>query len=112
MMYQSGLAHDIQGFLELKESLGYCKASYESYLAAIDIFCFQQFPEVTTMTKDFVMDWIQKRPGESINTQKRRNCVIRELGKYQNAIGRNAYILPSEYIGKPGYALDSSTRYM
>ena len=90
MMYKSGLAQDIQGFLNLKESLGYCKSSYESYLASIDFFCLQQYPEITIITKDFVMDWIQKR----------RNCAIRELGKYQNAIGRNAYILPSEYIGK------------
>lgn len=100
MMYQSGLAKDIHGFLELKESLGYCKSSYKSYLSSIDIFCSQKYPELTVLSKDFVTDWIQKRSDESVNTQKRRNCTIRELGKYQNAIGQNAYILPSEYIGK------------
>lgn len=99
MTYQSGLAKDIKGFLELKESLGYCKSSYESYLASIDVFCSQKYPAITIMTKDFVMDWAQKRSNESVNSQKRRNCVIRELGKYQKAIGREAYVLPSEYIG-------------
>ena len=98
--FKSFLSNDIHDYLDLKESLGYSRNTHTNNLHGIDNDLIQKYPELTTLTEEFTLEWIKKRQSECINTQKRRMITIRELGKYLNAIGVDSFILPSDFIGK------------
>lgn len=98
--FRSLLAKHIRDYLNLKESLGFSKNSHTYYLGKIDSSLFLCYPAATTLTEEFVIEWIRLKSNECPNTQKRRMSAIRELGKYLNAIGIPAFTLPSDYIGK------------
>jgi integrase len=88
----------MEDFIQYKEALGYSSTSYQK-LAFFDRFCLNTFPEEKSLTQQLVMQWARLRPNETTNGVKKRMIVIREFGKYLNAIGLEAYVLPSEMIG-------------
>ena len=45
-----------------------------------------------------MLEWAQLHPGEHANGLRRRVIAVRELGKFLNAIGTEAYIYPSEFL--------------
>lgn len=95
------LSNDIEQFLNLKESLGYSRKSYLYQLTQIDLYAFNHFPEQPVMDEKLVIGWSLKRDNESINNRRIRLYVIREFGKYQRDIGKNAYVLESDLIDRP-----------
>jgi len=54
----SKLAPDIIGFLELRESLGYSRNSYEYQLSKIDEYAAKEFPSLDVITEDIVLVFI------------------------------------------------------
>lgn len=91
---------DIDRFLNLKESLGYSRGTYEYQLRKIDEYAFMHFPHLAVMDEKLVLGWSSKRENESKNNRRIRLHVIREFGKYQKGIGRNAYVLPADFIDR------------
>jgi len=97
--FNSKLAPLFEGMIEYKLALGYALYSYEGILINLDRFCVQHFPNETVLTKEVVVKWMVKRPNENVRGPMARSHVIRQLGKYLNAVGIEAYILPDKYIG-------------
>ncbi len=89
----------ITNFIHFKEALGYSKSSYDKFLVHFDRFCLSTFPKETSLTKELLMNWARLHPNENANGLKRRMVALREFGKYLNAIGVEAYVIPSEWIG-------------
>lgn len=96
----SKLAPDINGFLELRESLGYSRNSYEYQLSKIDEYVTREFPSLDVMSEDIVVGWSHRRYNESKNNRRIRLSVIRMFGKYQKGIGKPAFVLPAESIDR------------
>lgn len=97
--FKSCFAAQMEDFIQHKIALGYSRSSYEKFLALFDRFCLNAFPEERSLTQQLVMQWVRLRPRETANGVKRRMVAIREFGKYLNAIGLEAYMLPPEMIG-------------
>ena len=94
----SALGPDMDRFLQLKDSLGYSRCSYEYHLTNIDGYAASCFPQLTVMDKALVFGWCKVREGESKNYRRIRQYVIREFGKFQQGMGRDAYVLPTDLI--------------
>lgn len=98
--FMSLLSHDIEQFLDLKESLGYSRKTYSYHLSKIDQYALGKYPELAIMEERLVLGWSLKRENESKNNRRIRLHVIREFGKYQRGIGKNAYVLPTDFIDR------------
>lgn len=97
--FTSHLGPPMEDFLQYKVALGYSRSSYDKFLVLFDRFCLQAFPEERSLTQPLVMQWVRLRPNETANGVKRRMVAIRELGKYLQALGVEAYVLPQAMIG-------------
>jgi len=98
--FRSRLASGMEAMISFKESLGYCRSTYEPHFKMIDRFCLEHYPDCNGLSKELVMKWAQLHPGEHPNGARRRIIAIRELGKYLNSVGQEAYIYPSEFMSK------------
>jgi integrase len=104
MKYQrkSYFADAISDFVAHKHALGYLYKEEEGTLNRFDRFCFELFPSETILTKEIGLRWAEKRPTEkSVKSQHSRISVIRELAKYINSIGGNAFVIPSKFTSRP-----------
>ncbi len=97
--FTSAFAERILAMLEFKEALGYSKSSYYKFLLNFDRFCREYYPKEDMLTQEIVMSWSAARPGETAAGVKRRLAAIREFGKYLAAMGSEAYIVPSGFLG-------------
>jgi hypothetical protein len=96
--FKSGLSASMEKMITYKESLGYSRSTYEPYFRMIDRFCLEHYPHETHLTKELVLEWAQLHPEEHANGLRRRVIAVRELGKFLNAVGTEAYIYPSEFL--------------
>ena len=63
-IFESGLAHHIEGLIQQKRADGYAYNSEEKLLKRFDTFCVQNYPELTTVTYEMAAKWSEARPGE------------------------------------------------
>jgi integrase len=90
----------IEGLIEQKRSLGYLYDSSARILKRFGDFCKTYYPNETMLTKEVAMHWAQRRPDEHVNGLMHRITPIRQLAKYMNRLGVNAYIIPPGIPGK------------
>lgn len=95
--FQSRFAEDIQGMREWRRTLGYAEYSYDRHLAHFDRHCMEFFPDADVITWDIALSYLQK---------KRERCgiyvdvaAIRNLGRYQILLGKDACVFPADYFG-------------
>lgn len=98
--FKSLFAEQMQDMIRFKTALGYAEKSYYNYLQNFDRFCLRNYPDESILTKEIVMEWGCKRAKESAESVKRRIISIRELGRYLNSIGIDAYVAPLEMFGR------------
>ncbi|MCR5321697.1 MAG: tyrosine-type recombinase/integrase [Lachnospiraceae bacterium] len=95
--FNSSFAADMQGLMELKVALGYSAETYLPKARAFDEFCTIHYPGLDVITEPMAVHWIkysyENRPG----SVHERITFLRVLGKYQNAMGKNAYIMQESY---------------
>jgi integrase/recombinase XerD len=85
----------IEGLVEEKKSIGYPYDHSARILKVFSIFCLDHYPDETTLTQKMAMHWAEKRQDEHVNGLLRRITPIRQLAKYMNRIGIEAYIIPA-----------------
>ncbi len=90
----------IEGLIEQKRSIGYPYDSSARILKTFGIFCMNHYPRETTLTKEMAMHWAERRQDEHVNRLLRRISPVRQLAKYMNSIGIEAYIIPPGIPGK------------
>lgn len=102
MIYTSRLASHIEGLINQKKALGYSFDYAVRILGHFDKFCSEKFPDAETITPEMGLEWATKLPGEkkSISTAKRM-APVRELAKYMQRKGIDAYIIPNEFVKQP-----------
>lgn len=94
--FQSKFAHDIQGLRKWRGTLGYAEDSYDIYLTQFDSYCKKAFPDTDILTWDIALSYLQA---------KRERCdiyvdvvALRNLGRYQILLGKNACVFPADYF--------------
>jgi integrase len=90
----------IEGLIEQKRSLGCLYDSSARILKRFGDFCKTYYPNETMLTKEVAMHWAQRRQDEHVNGLMHRITPIRQLAKYMNRLGVNAYIIPPGIPGK------------
>ena len=58
------------------------------------------YPDETVLTKEIAMHWAEKKQDEHVNSLLRRITPLRQLAKYMNSIGIEAYVIPPGIPGK------------
>jgi len=94
MEYSSAFAPYITGLIEQKWTLGYKYGCEPAILKRFDTFCLERHPDVAILSREVMMDWAAKRPGEHPATLQGRLTPVRELAKYMVRLGLEAYIIP------------------
>jgi len=94
----------IEGMLCYKESLGYLRNSYASYLQCFKHFLLNHYPDDEILTQSIMLEWCQMRETEKVAGFRKRAGVLREFSKYLFSINRSECILSLDFIPK-------STRY-
>jgi len=100
-IFSSSIGSLIEAFIEQKRAVGYPYHSSEGILHRFDNMVAEAFPNEKTLTKAMCMAWLDASPGEHPNGLQRRITPIRQLGKYLNGFGHDAYILPGRFPNKP-----------
>lgn len=106
MIYRSNLSSYITGVIDQKKALGYSFSYGERYLERFDSFCIDQFPQETTITQAMGISWATIRDGEKAITTAKRIAAVRELARYMQRKGIEAYVIPHEFAKQP------SSRYV
>lgn len=86
----------IEGLVEQKQLLGYPYHSSARILQYFDAYCNKHFPDEFTITRDIGIGWATLKENEHQNGLLRRITPIRQLAKYMNSVGVEAYIIPSK----------------
>ena len=90
----------IEGLIEQKRLIGHPYDSSIWILKAFSTFCMDYYPDETTLTKEIAMHWAEKRQNEHVNGLRCRISPIRQLAKYMNRLGIDAYVIPPGIPGK------------
>ena len=94
MEYSSAFAPYIVGLIEQKRALGYKYDSQPGTLRRFDTFCIEHYSNETAITRELILDWATRRPGEHPGTLQGRITPVKELAKYMARLGHEVFILP------------------
>lgn len=100
--FTGAFAPYICGLIEKKQALGYDYHGSACILRTFDEFCREQFPNETCLTAELAMKWAEQFKTEKNLSRLNRVSVIRELAKYMNSVGEQAYLLPLQLTKKSG----------
>jgi len=100
VIFLSNFKSSVTALIEQKRSIGYPYNSSAQILKAFDVFCIDKYPLETRLTKEIAMHWAEKRQEEHVNGLQRRITPVRQLAKYMNSIGIDAYVIPPGIPGK------------
>lgn len=92
--------HYIEGLVEQKKAIGYSYDTPARILKTFSVFCMDHYPDETVLTQEIAMHWAEKREDEHVNWLMRRITPVRQLAKYMNCLGVNAYVIPPGIPGK------------
>jgi integrase len=98
MEYTSLFAPHIVGLIEQKRALGYKYGGEPAILRRFDAFCAERHPHESVLTREMMLDWAAKRPGETPATLQGRITPVKELAKYMVRLGLEAFILPKGFM--------------
>lgn len=96
--YHGPFKAHIQGFIELKQAIGYKYLAEAAHLKRFDTFTCEKYNQATTLTRDIVLQWCTKKAYEKQENLCARASVIRQLAVYVNNVGDSAYILPKNHF--------------
>ena len=101
---QTPFTHHIEGLILQKRAVGYRYETQAAILNRFDRFCLRYHANGTTLSKEIVTHWAERRPGESIGSLGIRVSAVRQLAIYLHRLGGEAYVIPSRTLPKwPGY---------
>lgn len=98
--YNSKLGPYIKQMVAQKHSVGYPYKNSERILCNFDRFCTLGFSDSETITSVIGDAWAVKRPSENPKSLQSRIAPIRELAKFMNHLGVEAYVIPTAMAPK------------
>jgi integrase/recombinase XerD len=99
-VFQSNLKSYIEGVIEQKNAIGYSYKTQAFLLRCFDHFCKMHYPNTIGLTKEIALHWSERKNYERISSLEGRISVVRQLAKYMNGIGCEAYVIPQGIPGK------------
>lgn len=103
-IYQSVFKDFIKEFVDEKHNLGYKYKSMEWKLKEIDLLAIKLELKEPKITKEFVSEFIKKKPNESKINITHRVTAIRVFAQYLNRKGFTSFVIPS--LPKGSYRRD------
>lgn len=100
-MYNSAFSSDIENMLEQLHTLGFQMDYLNYFLKDFDNYCTEKHPEIDTLTQELSETWIHNMQTDSIRHYSNRVRTMKYLGKYQQSIGKKAYV--------PNYSISYKT---
>jgi len=100
MSFKKILHKDYCDFIELKESIGYSKNSYQPTIKDFVEFCDRNYSNSTYISKKIVDSWLQSK---KFNTNASKSSAISRLRgftKFQAAMGKQTFVPGNEYSVK------------
>jgi len=95
--FTSAFSTKIQDYLTFRRALGFSN-DHEKHLKRFDLFCTEQFPNETILTREIVCGWFNDEIAQGRHCYENKASAIRLFAQY---LGEGAYILPTEYVPKP-----------
>lgn len=93
--YTSKLGPFIEQMVAHKHAVGYPYKKSEQVLEVFDRFCAAGFPEAETITPEIGNAWAVIKPTEKTRSFLDRLAPVRELARYMNHVGMDAYVIPT-----------------
>ena len=100
MGFYDELQEDYRKMLDVRESLGYSRATYSHYIPEFIHYCAQQYPDSSQISREMFEGWILHRIFPSNRTFDEALSKIRAFTKYLVSAGKQAFI-PDERYHKP-----------
>jgi len=100
MNFKDALHKDYADMLDLKESTGYSRVTYQSHIKEFIAYCGNSYPNANSITKDMLDNWLQERDFKTNSTHNSAISRIREFARYQAAIGKTTYVPSGDYSVK------------
>lgn len=100
IIYNGPFRQHIKNHVKLKQSIGYKYITEAEHLKRFDTFTLDKYSSATTLTKEIVLEWSNKKPYEAQANQCIRVSIIRQFSIYLDSIGVKTYILPKGYYPK------------
>lgn len=91
-MYNSVFSDDIQNMTEQLHNAGLQVAYMDYFLRDFDNYCAENYPCADTLTQELTEKWIHNMQSDSRCHYSRRVMTMKHLGRYQQSIGKNAYV--------------------
>ena len=94
--FVSGFAKKLDAMLDFRKARGYKQETHFATLVKFDRYCAAQFPKTSDLTCEIVHSWFDD---ETASLRKLTGAAgaIRQFGKYLNAVGEEAYVLPEKF---------------
>lgn len=96
MSFKQELTAAYHEMLDIKVSLGYKQRTYMSHILPFIEFCADSYPDATEITKEMLDHWLLTKNFNADSTRRIAIINIRHFARFLNAIGKKAYIPPSE----------------
>lgn len=100
MNFRDILDKDYSEMLDLKESMGYSRITYQPNIREFLSYCAENYPEATAITKTMFENWLQLQHFETNATHNSAVSRIREFARFQAAIGKETFIPDERYSVK------------
>lgn len=97
MPLRDTLLKDYQNFIQTREALGYLGGQSTYYLRTFLEFCRDNYPQKSSITKEMVDAWLLHRSFNTNATQSHAISDLRGFTRFQNAMGKVAYIPDEQY---------------
>lgn len=100
--FTSSFAPHIEAMLEWRAGLGYSPATLAYPMLSFDRFCATR-PGQATLTRELAVAWC--REGTRVGWPSYKATAVRELGRYLQLAGIEAFVLPAAWISQPPRSL-------
>lgn len=95
--FTSAFAPKMEAMLENRIARGLKESAHFRSLKLLDTFCAVRYPQSNELTAEIAHAWLQAETATSTNGLLQKASSIRQLGKYLNAVGEEAYVLPEKF---------------
>ena len=99
-VFESCLAPYLQGLIEEKHACGKLYDTEGLILKRFDKYCIEHELSGTTVTREFLNEWMKRRNNEGEMYCAKRTSVVKQLLNYMASLGKDVY-LPSNYCHFP-----------
>jgi len=98
--FESVFAEKLDAMMQFRTARGYKPQTYLRHYIRFDRCCISESLVTPYLTSELVLGWLEAEQSQELAS---RATAIRLFGKYLDAIGEPAYILPNKYAtgGKP-----------